>query len=103
MKLFTKLILTFALLCCAGVYSAFAGTEVTLTPGDLTAVTSAEFTGSKGDVSISCTTGTVTEDQIRKVLTRFQRSEVEKIIAVDLVLCLAVRDPLKVGARLELV
>ena len=84
MKLFTKLFLTFALLCFAGVYSAFAGTEVTLTPADLEAVTEQAFSGSKGDVSISCTTGTVTEDQIRvfknQTITFSSTKDIEKIV-----------------------
>ena len=39
--------------------------EITLLPSDLTAIENAEFTGSKGDVNVACTTGTVTADQIR--------------------------------------
>ena len=39
--------------------------EITLLPSDLTAIENAEITGSKGDVNVACTTGTVTADQIR--------------------------------------
>ena len=64
--------------------AAPAENEVTILPSDLTAIDNAEFTGSKGDVNISCTQGTVTSDQIRvfknQTITFSSTKAIKKIV-----------------------
>ena len=77
MKVFTKYLLTLLLLGIASVVNASSpylddestpvvgGNEVTIVAGDFEQVTSAEFSVYKDGVYVTCTSGTVTTEQIR--------------------------------------
>ena len=99
MKVFTKYLLTLLLLGIASVVNASSpylddestpvvgGNEVTIVAGDFEQVTSAEFSVYKDGVYVTCTSGTVTTEQIRVFKSQTITFSSEKDIKKISILC----------------